>query len=208
MSKLLYIESSPRKTRSHSIEVTKEFLKEYENRNPKDVIEILDLWSMALPSFCGEVIDTKYRIMHGENVSGKKKLEWNKIIELFNQFDSANKYVFSVPMWNFGIPYILKHYIDLITQPSLAWSFSPDEGYKGLVAGKVVILYSSGGDYSVANGLGELDYQKKPFENWLTFIGLKDIKTINIAPTLGLPEEVKEVARRAKLDARDIVNKF
>ncbi len=208
MSKLLYIESSPRKTRSHSIEVTKAFLKEYENSNPKGVIEILDLWSLALPPFSGEVIDTKYRIMQGENVSEDKKLEWNEIIKLFNQFDSADKYVFSVPMWNFGIPYILKHYIDLITQPSLAWSFSPDEGYKGLVAGKAVILYSSGGDYSVASGLGELDFQKKPLENWLSFIGLKDIETINIAPTLGSAEEVKEVIKRAKLEARDIANKF
>ena len=47
------------------------------------------------------------------------KSEWNKIVELFGRFNSADKYVFSVPMWNFGIPYILKHYIDLITQPAL-----------------------------------------------------------------------------------------
>ena len=121
----------------------------------------------------------------------KKKTEWNKIIELFNQFNSASKYVFSIPMWNFGIPYILKHYIDLITQPSLAWSFSPDQGYRGLVDGKVVILYSSGGDYSEASGLGELDYQK-PFENWLGFIGLEDSKP-SMFLQLWVPEEVEEV---------------
>ena len=208
MSKLLYIESSPRKTRSHSIRITKEFLKEYENSNSEDVIETLDLWSMALPPFNGEVIDMKYRIMHGEKIRKEKKTEWDKIIELFNQFNSASKYVFSVPMWNFGIPYILKHYIDLITQPSLAWSFSPDQGYRGLVDGKVVILYSSGGDYSEASGLGELDYQKKPFENWLGFIGLEDCKTINVSPTLGPTEEVEEVIRRAEVEARDIAKNF
>ena len=28
-------------------------------------------------------------------------------------------------MSNLGLPYILKHYIDIITQPGLAWSFDP-----------------------------------------------------------------------------------
>ena len=89
MKRVLYIESSPRKARSHSIEVAREFLKEYERLNPEDVIDTLDLWSMTLPPFSGEVIDTKYRIMHGEKVSQGKKSEWNKIVELFNQFNSA-----------------------------------------------------------------------------------------------------------------------
>ena len=208
MKRVLYIESSPRKARSHSIEVAREFLKEYERLNPEDVIDTLDLWSLTLPPFSGEVIDTKYRIMHGEKVSQGKKSEWNKIVKLFNQFNSADKYVFSVPMWNFGIPYRLKHYIDLITQPSLAWSFTPDEGYRGLVVGKVVILYSSGGDYTEANGLGELDNQKKPFENWLGFIGLGDFKIINVSPTLGVPEAVKQIVERAKTNAIDTVQDF
>ncbi|OUU76247.1 MAG: FMN-dependent NADH-azoreductase [Methylococcaceae bacterium TMED69] len=208
MKRVLYIESSPRKARSHSIEVAREFLKEYERLNPEDVIDTLDLWSMTLPPFSGEVIDTKYRIMHGEKVSQGKKSEWNKIVELFDQFNSADKYVFSVPMWNFGIPYRLKHYIDLITQPSLAWSFTPDEGYRGLVVGKVVILYSSGGDYTEANGLGELDHQKKPFENWLGFIGLGDFKIINVSPTLGAPEAVKQIVECAKTNAIDTAQHF
>ena len=51
-------------------------------------------------------------------------------------------------MWNFGIPYILKHYIDLIVQPGLTFSFSPSEGYKGLVTGKpVTVVYARGGAY-------------------------------------------------------------
>ena len=208
MNKVLYIESSPRKVRSHSIGIAKEFLKEYERLNPEDEIDSLDLWSSDLLPFNGEVIDTKYRIMHGENVSEGKKSEWNKIVKLFSRFNSADKYVFSVPMWNFGIPYILKHYVDLITQPSLAWSFSPDEGYTGLVTGKVAILYSSGGDYSDASGLNELDYQKKPFENWLRFIGLESIETINVSPTLGSLESVEQIVKRAKANAIETAQDF
>jgi FMN-dependent NADH-azoreductase len=30
---------------------------------------------------------------------------------------SADAYLISVPMWNFSIPYMLKHYIDIVIQP-------------------------------------------------------------------------------------------
>ena len=208
MTKLLYIEASPRKKRSHSINVAKVFLKEYEKHNPEDNIETLDLWSVELPPFNGEILDIKYQIMHGSEISHKQELEWSQVREMFNQFNAADKYVFSVPMWNFGVPYKLKHYIDLITQPNLSWSFSPDDGYKGLVAGKVAIFYSSGGDYSELSESKSLDSQKKPFENWLNFIGLTEAFKINIFPTIGLPQDVQEAVEIAKDNAKNLAQSF
>ena len=208
MKRILYIESSPRKTRSHSIDVVREFIREYEKFNPEDKIEVFDLWSDHLPSFSGEILDIKYRIMHGEMVDEKEESGWNLIKAISNSFKEADKYVFSIPMWNFGIPYKLKHYIDIITQPNLTWSFSPNEGYKGLVDGKVAIFYSSGGNYSPSSGLVELDSQKKPFENWLNFIGLTEFKTIDISPTMGLPEEVNGVVEKSKDEAKKLAQTF
>ena len=112
--------------------------------------------------------------MHGEEISRNEEKEWTQVKRIFNQFSSADKYVFAVPMWNFGVPYKLKYYIDLITQPSLLWSFSSAEGYKGFVADKVVILHSSGGNYREISESKSLDSQKKPLENWLSFVGLTE----------------------------------
>ena len=208
MKRILYIESSPRKTRSHSIDVVSEFIREYEKFNPEDRIEVFDLWSNHLPSFSGEILDIKYRIMHGEMVNEKEESGWNEVKAISNSFKEADKYVFSIPMWKFGIPYKLKHYIDIITQPNLTWSFSPNAGYKGLVDGKVAIFYSSGGNYSSSSGIAELDSQKKPFENWLNFIGLTEFTAIDIAPTMGLPEDVKGVIEKSKDEAKKLAETF
>jgi FMN-dependent NADH-azoreductase len=43
-------------------------------------------------------------------------------------------------MWNFGIPYVLKHYIDILVQPGDIFSYPPDTGYSGHVTGKPVML--------------------------------------------------------------------
>src|SRR5262245_62039207 len=153
MTRLLYIEASPRKQRSSSIAVSKVFLDEYKSRNPQDEIVTIDLWKKELPVFDGDVIDAKYAILHGKPHTEAQKNAWTAVEELIAEFKSADKYVLSLPMWNFGIPYKLKHYIDLLVQPGYTFSFSPQEGYKGMVIGKkILMIYARGGAYGVETG--------------------------------------------------------
>jgi len=65
MARLLYIEASPRKERSASIEIARTFIDEYKRTHPDDVVETLDLWQTSMPEFDGQVIDSKYVILHG-----------------------------------------------------------------------------------------------------------------------------------------------
>ena len=52
-------------------------------------------------------------------------------------------------MWNFGIPYALKYYIDAIVQPGYLFRYLPDGRPEGLVLGrKMICVTSRGGDYS------------------------------------------------------------
>ena len=43
--------------------------------------------------------------------------------------------MFAVPLWNFGIPYKLKHLIDLVTQKDLLFSFD-GQAFGGLLSGR------------------------------------------------------------------------
>jgi len=62
-----------------------------------------------------------------------------------HQFTAADAYLFSVPMWNAGVPYVLKQWIDIITQPGMLFGFHPATGYTGLVRGKkAAAIYTSG----------------------------------------------------------------
>ena len=141
MPHLLYIESSPRKERSASIKIAKAFLDEYKKTHPDDTIETLDLWNTELPSFDGDTINAKYSLLHARPESDAERKAWEPVAKTIDNFMRADKIVISIPMWNFGIPYKLKHFIDIIIQPSYTFSYSPEAGYKGLV--KIKALCSS-----------------------------------------------------------------
>jgi len=206
MSELLHIQASPRKSRSSSLAVAQEFVAAYRAANPGDKIEIWDLWNTALPEFDGAAM---YTIMHGETPSEKETEAWNEVRQVFERFASADKYLISVPMWNFGIPYRLKHLIDVITQPGLAFRFSPGSGYEGLVKNKpVVVVYARGGEYSSAEQGRRFDFQKPYIETLLGFIGFADIESIVVEPTLGPPDKVGAVHDAAKDAARALAAKF
>ena len=209
MTSLLYVESSPRKARSHSSAVAEVFLTSYQASHPADKIERLDLWAIDLPRFDGLALDAKYSIMHGGQPSASEQTAWRDIERVFQQFNACDKYLFSVPMWNFGLPYRLKQYIDVITQPGLAWSFDPATGnYTGLVRGRAAVVYSSGGVYHAGSGAEAFDLQKPALQNWLSFIGLADVSVVTVAGTLFGPEATEQARSDAEAQAREIATAF
>ena len=209
MARLLYVEASPRKERSASIEVAKAFVEGYRATHPGDEVDALDLWATPLPEFDGEVIDAKYAILHGQAHTPGQKDAWKAVEGVIARFKRADKYLFSLPMWNFGIPYKLKHFIDVIVQPTYTFSFSPKEGYKGLVTGKkAAVVYARGGAYPAGSGGEAFDLQKKYMELFLGFIGFTDITPIVVEPTLGEPESVARTKGEAAERARSAAGAF
>lgn len=210
MGRLLYIESSPRKKRSASIEVAKVFLDAYRETHPQDNILTIDLWSRELPPFNGDIIDSKYAILHNQSHTEAQRKAWRAVEQLISEFKAADKYLFSLPMWNFSIPYILKHYIDLIVQPGYTFNFSPSEGYKGLVTGKpVTLIYARGGAYGPGSGGEGFDLQKEYMETILKFIGFSQIDSLFIEPTQGLKSDEKQaMIDRAKQKAKELADHF
>ncbi|UCG15052.1 MAG: NAD(P)H-dependent oxidoreductase [Deltaproteobacteria bacterium] len=209
MARLLYIEASPRKERSSSIKVAKTFLSEYQRTHPNDVVETLDLWNTSIPEFDGPVIDSKYVILHGLEHTNEQKQAWKAVEDIIAQFTAADKYLFSLPMWNFGIPYKLKHYIDVIVQPGYTFSFSPETGYQGLMTGKpIAAIYASGGAYGNGTGMESFDLQKSYLKLILGFIGFGDIQTIAVEQTLSPPEVKDKLVEEAKEKAKALAANF
>ena len=209
MSRLLYIETSPRKDRSASIEAAKTFIGEYKRTHPEDVVETLDLWTTHLPEFDGHVIDSKYAILHGLEHTDEQRQAWKGVEDVIGKFNEADKYLFSLPMWNFGIPYKLKHYIDVIVQPGYTFSFSPEEGYKGLITDKpIAVIYARGGAYGPGTGAESYDLQKAYLEHILGFIGFKDFQTLLVEPTLVSPEEKKKIMEETRKQAKVMAASF
>jgi FMN-dependent NADH-azoreductase len=199
MSKLLYIEASPRKSRSVSIEVAQVFLSELQKAKPSVEIDKLDLWATELPAFDGETVEAKYAVLYGQQHTPDQVKAWARVVSVIDRFKAADWYLFSLPMWNFGIPYVLKHWIDVIVQPGLTFSFSPAEGYKGLVLNKkAVTVFARGGAYGPGTGAEGYDLQSKTLNGILGFVGVTDVTSITIEPTLGAPADVDATIAKAK----------
>jgi FMN-dependent NADH-azoreductase len=208
MSTLLYIESSPRKERSKSISVAKAFIETYKAEHPGDEVVTLDLWEKKLPEFDGYTIDAKYQVLHGQGFDANQQAAWQAVVDVCDEFKSADKYLFSLPMWNFGIPYKLKHYIDVLAQPGQTFSFNPASGYSGLVTGKpVAVVYARGGAYGSDAAKG-MDLQKGYMDLLLGFIGFTEVHSIMVEPTLAGPEDVAKTEAAAIAQAQTIATGF
>jgi FMN-dependent NADH-azoreductase len=209
MAKVLYIQASPRGKRSSSIKVADAFVEAYRAKHPADKVETLNLFTAALPSFDGLTINGKYNIMHGKAFSAEEKKAWDAVVKLIEHFKSFDKYVLAVPMWNFGIPYRLKHYLDLIIQPTYTFNVS-DKGYEGLVKNKpIAVIYARGGSYAKGSPTEAYDFQTKYLELALGFIGFTNIQSILVDPTLGgSPEDVGKMIVERKRQAGKLAEAF
>jgi len=113
-------------------------------------------------------------------------------------------------MWNFSIPYRLKQYIDIIVQPGYTFAVTASGGYDGLVKGKpVFIAYARGGEYVAGTASEAFDLQKKYLELILGFMGLTDIRSVAVEPTLaGGPETANRKRAEAIEKAKQLARKF
>jgi FMN-dependent NADH-azoreductase len=201
MSKLLYIQASPRSERSSSTDVANTYIDAFKTASADNPVSTLNIWEMNLPEFDGDRLNAKYSFLHGQNPSDAEATAWQEIVAIAEQFKDADCYLFSVPMWNFSIPYKLKHYIDIITQPGLTFSFDPETGFFGLVTGKpVTAIYSRGGEYENAEAKG-MDFQKPYLEMAMGFIGFREINSVLIEPTVADPDTVNSAIDTAKQQA-------
>jgi FMN-dependent NADH-azoreductase len=66
MSRLLYIEGSPSKRRSHTIDAARAFLSSYQQNHPGHHVETLDLWHAELPPF-----DFDVEFLNGGGLQGQ-----------------------------------------------------------------------------------------------------------------------------------------
>ena len=194
--KLLHINASPRGADSYSLKVADHFISKLPNRQDVE-IDRLDLFSAGLPEFGEVATAAKMALFSGRDQTEEEVAAWDAIRAVFDRFAAADFYVFNVPIWNNGIPYKLKHLIDLVTQPGWSFGFDPASGYTGLMTDrKAVIVHSSGvlaRRYRPEFRLGLFNAGPAGL---VEFLGIMDVKHIRIQPSV-LTADVDSVKAKA-----------
>jgi len=201
VSTLLHISASPRGESSESLAVAAEFIRGYRRVRPEAEVTTWDLWDGSLPEFGPAATAAKMAVFAGSAPDGEAARAWTRVQAAFDRFAAAEEYLFSVPMWNAGVPYVLKQFIDVVSQPGLAFSFDPAQGYRGLLTGRrATVIYTSavyGPD--PRPGFGS-DFQAPFFDDWLDWIGITEHTAITLRPDLVSADAATDRAR-ARHDA-------
>lgn len=205
--KLLHINASTRKTDSQSLTVAQTFTEELGRKIALET-DLFDLFADDLPEFDGQAVGAKMALFTAGDFTEEQKKVWERIKQVFDRFASADAYVFNVPLWNNGIPYKLKQFIDVVTQPGWAFGFDPQKGYSGLLTGKkAVIIHASGVYYEgIPSGFGS-DFATAYLEDWLKFIGIDDTTHIHVAPTV-MNTDYKTTKTSAENNVRQLANRW
>src|SRR6476646_3462642 len=172
MSTLLHLSASPRGTASESLAIAATFVDTFSDVQPDIPIEHWDLWDGTLPPFGAAAAGAKMSIFAGQEPAGEQAAAWADVHRTFARFAAADYYLFSVPMWNHGIPYILKQFIDVISQPGMVFSFDPATGYTGLLTCKKAAVIYTSAVYGPGRppSFGD-DFQAPYLESWLRWAG-------------------------------------
>lgn len=202
MNRLLYIGASPRKERSRSAMVADHLLVRLKEQYPALLVERLDLFDIDLPAFDQDAVAGRYHLLAGNAVDPGQADAWRDLKKWTDQFLSFDGYLIATPMWNFGIPYRLKQYIDILTQPGLTFRNDSLGNVEGLAKGRrALIVAASAMPFGSLPEIDGLDFQLAYLKAWLGFIGVTDIGAVRVAGTFGPDDVVAAAMARAFTDA-------
>ncbi|MDZ8030048.1 FMN-dependent NADH-azoreductase [Nostoc sp. DedSLP04] len=205
MVNILHIDSSPRGERSHSRELSKEFVSAWKAAHPEDAIAYRDLGHHPVPHVDEAWIAAAFSPPETHTPELTEAIRISD--ELVDEFLAGDRYVFGVPMYNFNIPSTFKAYIDQIVRINRTVALDA-QGFRGLVEGKkAVIITARGGDFSATSPAVAYDFQEPYLRTIFGFIGLTDIQFIN-ANSLNEGDARTQSLSEARAAIKDLITQW
>ena len=194
MPKLLHLCCSPRPA-SESSAGAHAFVERFRAARPNWDIDEEDIWREHLPEFEGAPLEAKYARQNGQAFSPAQRDAFAAIERMVVRFALADRVLISTPMWNFGIPYKLKQWFDVVNQPGLTFRYDPAHGYLPLLKDRpTIVILASGSDYVTGMNRGRTDMATPYLREVLRFMGVINVRFVPIGPTAG-PAEPIQAAR-------------
>jgi len=208
MPSLLHVSASPRGAESESLAIARTFLGALQDKRPDVSIDTFDLWDGSLPEFGPAAAAAKMNVFAGQVPAGEQAAAWQAAERTFGRLAAADYYLFSVPMWNHGIPYVLKQFIDVVSQPGMVFSFDPERGYTGLLTGRRAVAVYTSAVYGTGRPAAfGTDFQAPYLRDWLAWAGITETTEIHFRPNLATADaDVDREAAHAA--AREAAKRF
>ncbi len=201
MSKVLYIKANAKSEgESRTFQISDSFIESYKANNPDDTIVELDLYDAGLQFLPkGKLNEMREAVMKGDKE--------HSVLKFAYQFADADKYVIAEPIWNLGLPAILKAYVDYVAISGITFAYT-EHGPVGLLKDKKAVnIITRGGDYS-SEPMESLEMADKYLRNIFGFMGIYDYTTIATDRLDIITEDTNALLKNAKGKAKEAALAF
>jgi FMN-dependent NADH-azoreductase len=184
MPTLLHLDSSPLYGHSVSRQLTGAFVTQWKSSHPDGTVVDRDLTATAIPPITAEWVGAVYTPEESRTAGQTALLSLSDslLAELFQ----ADEYVFGVPMHNFGIPSVLKLWIDQISRVGKTFSYA-DGTPKGLLIGKkATFVIATGGNYDAQTQMASFNFVEPYLRSVFGFLGVTDATFLTAGGTMSL----------------------
>jgi len=178
--KILNIITSIKGDASFSNKLSNAVLEKLTKEYPASEVKTFDLSKTPLPYLNEVQLSAFYtpEEAHTTDQSESIKLSDDAITDLLE----ADIIVIGVPMYNFGIPALLKGWIDQVARAGKTFSYD-ENGPKGLISGKKVFLSVASGAVFSDGPYKSYDFAEPYLRVVLGFLGITDVTTFRVEGT-------------------------
>jgi FMN-dependent NADH-azoreductase len=184
MPTLLHIDSSPLYGRSVSRQLSSAFVERWQASHSGAVVIDRDLNATSIPPVNAAWVAAVFTPEDARTPEQRQALTLSD--SLIAELEQADEYVIGVPMHNFGIPSVLKLWIDQIARAGRTFSFV-NGAAKGLLTGKkATIVIATGGKYDVQTQMASFNFVEPYLRSLFGFLGVTDTTFLTAGGTMAL----------------------
>jgi FMN-dependent NADH-azoreductase len=184
MPNLFHIDSSPLYGRSISRQLTGAFVTQWKSSYLNGTVVDRDLNATTIPPVTAEWVGAAYTPDEARTPQQKELLALSDT--LVAELQWADEYVFGVPMHNFGVPSVLKLWIDQIARVGRTFSYA-DGTPKGLLTGKkATFIIATGGIYDAQTQMASFNFVEPYLRSVFGFLGVTDATFLTAGGTAAL----------------------
>jgi FMN-dependent NADH-azoreductase len=177
MPTLLKIDSSPLGGASISRHLTNEFVQSWKLANPDGKIITRDLTATSIAPVTAAWVGAAYTPEDSRTSEQRELLALSDT--LIAELQSADEYVFGVPMHNFSVPSTLKLWIDQIARVGKTFSYADGAPAGLLKKKKATILVASGGAYGAGTAMASFNFVEPYLRTVFGFLGVTETAFLN-----------------------------
>jgi FMN-dependent NADH-azoreductase len=198
MNTLLQLNSSIFSAAGQSTRLADEYVALWRARHPKGQVIVRDFARDPVPHLSAEEFQSFIAAPAQRSAAQRAAVAYSDA--LIDEIKRADVIVLALPMYNFGIPSMLKAYFDHIARAGVTFRYA-EKGPEGLLAGRKVVAFATrGGRYAGTPS----DTQTPYVRDFLRLLGITDVQFV-YAESLNMGEVSKQAAlQRARSEIQDL----